>query len=392
MKYRILDQLGEGGQGITFLAENDDGIEYVLKDVGDNERAQEEVEPLTRLNQGGGHENVVQVIATADGGDVYDECDDAQDGRTYVVMEFVEGDTLTQTLEEHPPPWKEVNWWKWFIPILKGFHHIHTNGVVHRDVKPDNIMMRRKGYGFVPVVIDFGLAKPAYPFSDGVIGGTPPYCPPESGNLPQIGPPSDIYSLAVMSYEVLFGELPRRGNAANTAIMRYNLGERGSPFTKALEKALATDPGDRPQSVFDWIIDMAIPPTGGSPLDDDGQFEPLDDDEPFELSKTSSASIGMRVAQLRGQIEEEFGLPHGSLVLLQDDGTPAHGAMLLKNLRNQHIPTSRVRSTDNLRYLSEIICKRYGLRRDSVKFVNPHEPSQEHYHGANLIENVFPSF
>lgn len=391
MEYTIQRELGKGGQGVTFLAESDDGIHYVLKEVDDSEQAQEEVERLTALNQQGGHENVVQVIGTADGSHVYD--DDAQDGRTYVVMEFVEGDTLTKTL---PLPLEEATWWKWFEPILKGFHHIHTNGVVHRDVKPDNIMMRNVGSNLVPIIIDFGIAKPANPFADGYIGGTPPYCPPESGIsksgdggqlLPLIGPPSDIYSLAVMSYEVLYNELPTtQDDAADTAEMLHKLHRDGSPFAMALAKALERNPGDRPQSVFDWIIDMATPRIESRPLRE------LDDDDPFEPTKTSSAGAGMRVAQLRGQIEEEFGLPDGSLVLLKDDGRPAHGTMLLKNLRDQHVPTSVVRPTDTLRFLSEIIGQRYGLKVDRVKFVNPREPSQEHYHGKNLIGNVFPSF
>jgi eukaryotic-like serine/threonine-protein kinase len=217
--YRIIKVLGAGAAGEVYLVENAHLRRYealkVLKKVEQNQAdlvAQGRFKREMRAAQLLAHQNIV---ATYDGGQL-------PDGRMFMTMEYVEGVALHDLVKQRGAlP----------IPLAVGIlaeaadalHHAHSMGVVHRDIKPHNIVLADHPNGKIVRILDFGMAKilgsgaeeGAMPLTaDGAIFGTPQYMSPEQcrGSLPD--PRTDIYALGCVGFELLLGEPPFRGALA----------------------------------------------------------------------------------------------------------------------------------------------------------------------------------
>ena len=207
-RYRIDGILGAGGMGRVYRAEHTGIGRYVAikmlhADLGHNSEAaarfQREAMASGRLD----HPNIVNV---SDFG--------VLDGRPYLVMEALEGESLGTRLErDRYVPWRDAV--EIIRQVLQGLGHAHTRGVVHRDIKPDNIFMTRKDGLLVVKILDFGIAKlyagdPDDPMATriGLTVGTPTYLSPEQAVGAGIAPPSDLYSATVVLYEMLAGRPP----------------------------------------------------------------------------------------------------------------------------------------------------------------------------------------
>jgi predicted Ser/Thr protein kinase len=201
-KYEIVSELGRGGMGVVFKAWEESLQRFVaIKMLGDQltndenlvARFLREARAVADLN----HPNIVQVFSV-----------DKHEGRPYFAMEFVEGESLTELIRTSNKiePSRALTLLK---EVANGMSAAHDKGVVHRDIKPDNIMLTR--HGGVKVV-DFGVARVEDPntklTATGMAVGTPNYISPEVCLGLDVDQRSDLFSMGVVLYEMLTGETP----------------------------------------------------------------------------------------------------------------------------------------------------------------------------------------
>jgi serine/threonine-protein kinase len=136
------------------------------------------------------------------------------EGRPYLTMAYVEGESLGQALRARGP-WEPREAARLVIAVARAMQHAHDHGILHRDLKPGNIQIDAQGH---PVVMDFGLAfwldTPTRErlTQQGLVVGTPVYMSPEQINNQDLGPAADVYSLGVVLYELLAGQPPFEGS------------------------------------------------------------------------------------------------------------------------------------------------------------------------------------
>jgi eukaryotic-like serine/threonine-protein kinase len=260
-KYQILQKIGSGGMGSVYKAlQPNIGRMVAIKILHPKlvnrkdlvSRFSREAKALAHLS----HPNTVKVI---DDGEL-------EDGSLYIVMEFLEGRNLNQTVRSGGPMAVDRA-----MPILVqvcgALEEAHTRGIVHRDLKPENIFLcNMGGVKDFPKVLDFGLAKVTEqemrPGSiiltqEGMVFGTPEFMSPEQAQGKTLDAKSDLYSLAVIIYEVLTGKLPFDAKTPMEFIQHHvmtrpiPLDERvvGLTFPQGLgdviAKALNKDPSQR---------------------------------------------------------------------------------------------------------------------------------------------------
>jgi serine/threonine-protein kinase len=216
--YRILGEAGRGGMGTVFKARQLSMDRVVAlkilanrlsKDARYVEKFLHEARAAGKLN----HEHIVSAI----------DCG-AASGFHYFVMEFVDGKTAMEVLAaEGPLPWERV--FEYGEHVARALEHAHANGLVHRDVKPENIMVSQTVTGLRVKLCDLGLAKEAVPAGTGekskMTEGTPSYASPEQAlGRTDIDARSDLYSLGATLYHLLSGEPPFDGENARTILWK----------------------------------------------------------------------------------------------------------------------------------------------------------------------------
>lgn len=254
-RYRIIKELGRGGMGAVYLAQDtqlDRPVALKVPNFSGHdgpkliERFYREAKAAATLQ----HPNI---CAIHDVGQI--------DGRHYLTMAYVEGRSLAEFLRKTEKPLTQRQIATLVYKIALALEEAHRKKIIHRDLKPANVMLNKRGE---PVVMDFGLAKrlsgeatdEAHLTRDGMVMGTPAYMAPEQarGALDEIGPTCDVYSLGVILYELLAGRLPFTGEAV--AVLAQVLADEPTPPSKhapdvnpALEaiclKAMAKKPTDR---------------------------------------------------------------------------------------------------------------------------------------------------
>ena len=202
-RYRVVRPLGQGGMGSVWLAEDEklDGFKVAIKMLPsvlvNNKRAYAQVKAEALVSLKLSHPNLVTVRAFEEEG-----------GSPFLVMDYIDGRTLDDYLAEKGKLTEEETV-KLLKPVAAALDYAHTQGVVHRDVKPGNVMIRRDG---TPFVLDFGIAREIQETMTRVTGklssGTLMYMSPEQLNGSSPKPAQDIYSFAAMAYECLKGEPP----------------------------------------------------------------------------------------------------------------------------------------------------------------------------------------
>jgi len=282
-QFQILQKIGTGGMGSVYKALQPEMNRMVAvkilhpkltnrKDLVS--RFRREARAMSHLT----HPNTVKVF-------LFGEL--PEDSSLYIVMEFLEGKNLNQTVRAEGPMVMDRA-----LPILiavcGALEEAHRAGIVHRDLKPENIFLSHQGgMRDYPKVLDFGLAKVTEremrPGSliltqEGMVFGTPEFMSPEQAQGKTLGPESDIYSLAVILYEVLTGKLPFE---AKSAMEYLQLHVSGKPITlsqrvpgktfpplldQVMERALAKKPDARFRSAADFGAAMQAVLQGATEL------------------------------------------------------------------------------------------------------------------------------
>ena len=262
--YRILELIGEGGMGVVYKAEDTRlkrtvALKFLSKDItgtGEHtERFLREAQAAAALD----HPNICTVY----------EINEA-DGETFLAMAFLEGQALDERLQRGPIPLETV--YEIGKQAAEGLAAAHAAGVVHRDIKSSNIMISEDRNGR-PVVklMDFGLAQVSGASKLTKMDsrmGTTAYMSPEQTLGEEVGPPSDLWSLGVVMYEAVVGELPFKGHY-DQAVLYGILNEDPMPLTSMrsrvpmelewiVEKCLAKDPSDRYQDARELVVDLEM--------------------------------------------------------------------------------------------------------------------------------------
>ncbi|HWB73572.1 MAG TPA: serine/threonine-protein kinase, partial [Nannocystaceae bacterium] len=276
-RYLVLERLGEGGMGVVLLAydpELDRKVAIKLLRAATtrdpeqaSQRLKREAQAMARLS----HRNVVGVFDVG-----------VHEGHVFVAMEYVAGDTLAGWLAKAPRRCEEIV--AVFVDVARGLQAAHAAGIVHRDVKPTNVLISLQGELRVAVT-DFGLArrdqepelavvgrtassKDSTPLTQsGAVLGTPAYMSPEQHAGASVDAKSDQFSFCVALWQALWNELPYAGRSAGQIAAAIDAGELRTPpkdevpdrIRRALVKGLAREPSDRFADMDALVLAIAPP-------------------------------------------------------------------------------------------------------------------------------------
>jgi serine/threonine protein kinase len=286
-RYRIVKKLGEGGMSFVYLGHDVAAdVRYAIKIL--SPALSQDTTAMARLRREAAlgmrleHPHVCHIVRLGE----------TEDGLVYVVMPFVDGEILAdRTHRSGYIPLADTV--RWVAQIASGLEVAHALKIVHRDLKPENIMVCKGPDGFEnAVVMDFGLAKErkagaelAKLTATGIILGTPEFMSPEQLRGKQLDGRTDVYSLALMTYEMLTGKLPFEGRTQQEMMIARLRAEpipirQKRPdlnFSEAVEQALlkgmARNVDDRYQTATEFAQGLAAAANAtGTPPRGDGSI------------------------------------------------------------------------------------------------------------------------
>lgn len=252
-RYAVIEEKGRGGFGIVWVADDEKlgrkvAVKQLAKDLTQHPEIRQRFVREARVTSRLQHPGIVPI---------HDVSDDGDDEQVFYAMKLVEGDTLDEVIDAYHAEGghsqrKQVELLRLlntFLSIVRTMDYAHSNGVVHRDLKPQNVIVGRFGE---TIVLDWGLAKDlnlsrssddrevresgavdtsAMLTRAGTIQGTPAYMSPEqaAGNVDAIGPYTDVFALGGILFQILTGTMPFEGSTATELIQRVQFEEIRSP-------------------------------------------------------------------------------------------------------------------------------------------------------------------
>jgi serine/threonine-protein kinase len=212
-QYRLVEQVGRGGMATVYRAvdtrtKREVAIKVLSPSIGTDKRFvrrfRREATLVSRLK----HPNIVPVVG-------YGECR----GYVYLAMPFVEGETLQERMNRGPLTEPEAT--RWVGQLASALEFAHRRGVIHRDVKPSNVMIDKGGNA---LLMDFGLARmveSSNTLTGSMLVGTPAYVSPEQGQGRPVDARSDEYSLGIILFQIATGHLPYEGETPMTTVLMH---------------------------------------------------------------------------------------------------------------------------------------------------------------------------
>jgi tetratricopeptide (TPR) repeat protein/tRNA A-37 threonylcarbamoyl transferase component Bud32 len=266
--YCIIEKLGRGGMGEVYLAEDKQlgrkvAIKFLPREVATDERAKQRLLREAQTAATLDHPNICAIYEVGQEGD-----------HSFIVLQYIEGETLASRLKRHLPDLREAL--AISAQVADALNEAHARGIIHRDIKPDNIMLTTRDQ---VKVLDFGLAKVLRDSSimeadtatmlsiPGMVMGTVPYMSPEQVRGEALDCRSDIFSFGTVLYELLSGRRPFEAKSSAEVIAailtaepppisRSSLGHSGSAEEALIRKCLEKDAALRYQTMGDLIPDL----------------------------------------------------------------------------------------------------------------------------------------
>jgi tRNA A-37 threonylcarbamoyl transferase component Bud32 len=259
-RYRIIEEVGQGGMAVVYRA-HDEKLRrevavkvlhaHLLAEPESRARLEREACAVAKLN----HDGILQIFDYAS--------DEA--ANSYIVTEFIDGQTLKQFLSNRKLPVPEIAALM-VIEIGEALCHAHSLGIIHRDMKPENVMVRKDGF---LKLMDFGVAQVVdleRMTVTGQILGSPAYMAPEVLDGRTLDFRSDVFSVGVMLYQMATGSLPFPGKNPHEVLRKVSEGKFGDPRTvnrlvsdqlaRVIAKAMARKPEDRYATLSAMLDDL----------------------------------------------------------------------------------------------------------------------------------------
>jgi serine/threonine protein kinase/dienelactone hydrolase len=257
-KYKIIEIVGRGGMGIVYKAEDaklkrNVALKFLPPELMRDDEAKERFVLEAQTAASLSHPNICTIHEI-----------DEDEGKSFIAMEYIEGQSLRENIKRGPLGINETL--DIAIQVAEGLDEAHKKGIIHRDIKSANIMVTDKGQA---KIMDFGLAKVKGGIQltrEGTTLGTVAYMSPEQARSEEVGPGSDIWSLGVVLYEMISGQLPFKGDL-ETSIMYSIVHENPRPLReiqhdvpselqKVIDQALAKKPESRYSSAEEMKKDL----------------------------------------------------------------------------------------------------------------------------------------
>src|SRR5438093_5427573 len=329
-QYEVQDFLGQGAMGVVYRAYHSElertgavkVMQAITPDPSSVARFRHEAQAIARLR----HPNLV---------DVYDFGE--FEGTPYMIVEYVPGGSLANRMNNGPLDGPTAL--KYLRGIAAGLDYAHGHGVVHRDVKPSNVLLTNED---VPVLADFGLAKlregTSLKSMTGVTTGTPAYMAPEQVTGHDVGPAADRYSLATIAYEMLTGVIPFDGQGLMEVLYAQVHREAPAPSSRhsalnpevdrVILRGLAKTPAQRWETATGFVDALAAamanghaewPAAAETMVMDPAEPEPQRTTPPTavlarprEKAQPAPATVAMAFPAAPGTVAQTTPMPRGS--------------------------------------------------------------------------------